>query len=104
MPKLREISFSARNRHVATMGFGSLLLAIGAVSVGWLPPLFNISVNSILEALRASDAGLLLGRISAVVGGAIVLHTWLRIGVDVLRGQLSRRCGVVCLQESFPSC
>ena len=84
-----QITDAARNRHVATMAFGSLLLAIGAVSVGWLPPLFNVAVNPILEAMRLSDAGVLLGRISAVVGGAIILHTWLRIGVDVLRQQLT---------------
>ena len=80
---------TADKRHIYTMGLGSFLLAIGALSVGWLPPLFNVSVNGILEAARLSDYGPIIGRVSAVIGGAIILHTWLRLGVDVLRKQIT---------------
>ncbi|MEY4322423.1 MAG: hypothetical protein RL410_204, partial [Actinomycetota bacterium] len=87
--KRRAIPAAARYRHIATIGLGSLLLGVGATSVGWLPPLFNVSVNPVLEALRLSNFGTLVGRFSAVIGGAIILHTWLRVGVDVLRRQLT---------------
>ena len=80
---------TADKRHIYTMGLGSSLLAIGALSVGWLPPLFDVSVNGILEAARLSDYGPIIGRVSAVIGGAIILHTWLRLGVDVLRKQIT---------------
>jgi len=66
--------------------FGSVLLAVGAIAIGWLPPIFNVHVNSVLESLRLTDYGQLLGRTAVVLGGVLVLHAWLSLGPIVLRG------------------
>lgn len=67
-----------------TGGLGSLLLGLGAVGVGWLPPLFDTTVNPLLDALRNTDNGQLLSHIAVVVGGALLLQAWLLLGSVVL--------------------
>ncbi len=61
------------------------LIAFGAVAVGWLPPLYNVRVNPILEALRLTDQGQFLGRVAVIMGGALLVHSWLVLGLAVLR-------------------
>lgn len=68
---------------------GSLALAIGALSMGWLPPLFHVDNLPWLDALRSSSAGELLGRTAVLVGGAMVLQSWLLLGTDVLSARIS---------------
>ena len=63
---------------------GSLLLAIGALSMGWLPPLFNVDSIPLLDALRTTTVGEILGRGAILIGGALVLQSWLLLGTDVL--------------------
>lgn len=68
---------------------GSLILAIGALAMGWLPPLFNIDQLPWLDALRMTTAGEVLGRSAVLIGGALVLHSWLLLGTDILGDRIS---------------
>lgn len=63
---------------------GSLVLAIGALGMGWLPPLFNLDAIPLLDALRTTSAGELLSRGSVLIGGAMLVQSWLLLGTDVL--------------------
>lgn len=74
--------------HGIAGAIGSLVLAIGALSMGWLPPLFKVDQLPWLEALRSSTSGELLGRTAVLVGGALVLQSWLLLGADVLGDRL----------------
>ena len=68
---------------------GSLVLAVGALSMGWLPPMFNIDQLPWLEVLRSTTSGEVLGRTAVLVGGALVLQSWLLLGADVLGDRLT---------------
>lgn len=68
---------------------GSLVLAIGALGMGWLPPLFNLDAIPLLDALRTTAAGELLSRGSVLVGGAMLVQSWLLLGTDVLGGRIT---------------
>lgn len=74
--------------HAGAGLLGTTLMAVGAVGVGWLPPLFNLEVNPVLAALRLTAGGPLLARTAVVVGGALLLHAWLLLGFDVLAQRL----------------
>ena len=71
--------------HGSVSTLGVFLIALGAVAVGWLPPLYDVSVNPLLEAMRLTEQGQLLGRASVVLGGALLVHSWLVLGLAVLR-------------------
>lgn len=79
-------------RHALPGLIGALLLAIGAVGVGWLPPpappLYQDSALPVVEMLR-SGIGSWAARALVIVGGAIVLQSWLVLGVDVMRGAVT---------------
>lgn len=68
---------------------GSLVLAIGALGMGWLPPLFNIDAIPLLGALRTTAAGEILSRGSVLVGGAMLVQSWLLLGTDVLSERIT---------------
>lgn len=63
---------------------GSGVLAIGALALGWIPPLFNVASVPVLGLLRSTSVGELLGRAAVLVGGALILQSWLLLGTDVL--------------------
>ena len=68
---------------------GSGVLAIGALALGWIPPLFNVASVPVLGLLRSTSAGELLGRAAVLIGGALILQSWLLLGTDVLSGRAS---------------
>lgn len=73
---------------------GSLLLAIGALGMGWLPPLFNVDAIPLLDALRTTAFGEFLSRGSVLVGGAMLVQSWLLLGTDVLSERLTTITGM----------
>lgn len=73
---------------------GSFILAIGALAMGWLPPLFNVDQLPWLDALRMTTAGEVLGRSAVLIGGALVLHAWLLLGTDILSGRVANVRGL----------
>ena len=77
-----------QRRHLRSHGLagaiGSAVLAIGSLALGWLPPLFNIDAIPVLSLLRTTSIGELLGRAAVLIGGALLLQSWLLLGADVL--------------------
>jgi alpha-1,6-mannosyltransferase len=76
--------FRVLRAHGLPGAIGSGVLAIGALSLGWLPPLFNVSALPVLGLLRSTGVGEVLGRAAVLVGGALILQSWLLLGTDVL--------------------
>jgi hypothetical protein len=66
---------------------GSLLMGIGAVSVGFLAPASNLATAPGMETLRGIAPGTtgfaVAGRLLVIVGVAILLQAWLRLGHHV---------------------
>jgi hypothetical protein len=78
---------------------GALLLAIGAVGVGWLPPLYNFDGYPVIAELRG-NVGSWAARGMVIAGGALLLQSWLTLGLEVMRGtlrDLQRLWGVLAL-------
>lgn len=71
--------------HGVPGAIGAAVLAIGSLALGWLPPLFNVDRIAVLALLRTTVVGESLGRLAVLVGGALVLQSWLLLGTDVLR-------------------
>jgi hypothetical protein len=63
---------------------GTLLMALGALGVGWLPPRSTLWTDDLIGALRSTTAGALLARAAIFLGVALVLQAWLVLGHDVL--------------------
>mgnify|MGYP003325349756 CR=1 FL=1 len=65
----------------------STVIALGALGVGWLP-IYGLVDVPFVHALRTTDIGMVLSRISIILGGALLLQAWLVLGSDVLAGHL----------------
>jgi hypothetical protein len=77
--------------HYVVVGLvGSILLAIGALGVGWLPVNTSLYGNPVVMALRTPGVGVALARFCVIVGMALILQAWLVLGYDVLRGRVTR--------------
>jgi hypothetical protein len=75
--------------HYVVVGLvGSLLVAIGALGVGWLPVNTSLYGNPVVMALRTPGVGVALARFCVIVGMALLLQAWLVLGYDVLRGRV----------------
>jgi alpha-1,6-mannosyltransferase len=71
----------------ALPGFvGSLILAAGALGVGWLPLAGGFLDADALDPMRGTTAGQLLSRAFVFVGIALLLQAWLILGHDLLAG------------------
>lgn len=73
---------------------GSLVLAIGALGMGWLPPLFNVEAIPVLGALRTTTVGEVLSRTAVLLGGAMLVQSWLLLGTDVLGERITSIAGM----------
>ena len=63
--------------HAAAGTVGTSVLAVGALAMGWIPPLFNVEAIPVLGLLRTTSQGELLGRAAVLIGGALLLQSWL---------------------------
>jgi hypothetical protein len=76
--------------HYVVVGLvGSILVAIGAFGVGWLPLNTSLHGNPVVMALRSPGLGVGLARFCVIVGMALILQAWLVLGYDVLRGRVT---------------
>lgn len=71
----------------AIPGFVAMLLvAIGALGVGWLPLNSVVTDLTVVDTMRTTTAGLWLSRLMVFVGVALLLQTWLVLGSDLMGG------------------
>jgi len=64
-----------------------LLIAVGALGVGWLPLETVVHNWPLVDVLRDTSPGLVLSRLMIFAGVAILLQTWLVVGYDLLSGR-----------------
>ncbi len=64
------------------------LITVGSYGVGWLPLRTVLFDDTLVRVLHESDLGKGISRAFVIVGGALLLQTWLVLGVDVLSGRL----------------
>lgn len=75
----------------ALPGFlGSMLIAVGALGVGWFPLSADILQWKFIDFVQTETIGLALTRSFVVVGAALILQVWLLVGVDALHGKILR--------------
>ena len=85
------MSWGSFTVHHVVPGFvGSLLIALGALGVGWLPLNTSLYGNVVVDALRSTTFGVGLSKASVFVGVALLLQAWLVLGYDVLHGRTER--------------
>jgi hypothetical protein len=65
----------------------TMLIAIGALGVGWLP-VDGVADIPFVHTLRTDGVGTLVSRASVILGGALLLQAWLVVGGDVLAGHI----------------
>ena len=70
---------------------GSLLIGLGAMGIGWLPPLADVDGNRLLAFLRLSDGGQVTSHLAVIVGGALLFQAWLVFGMQVLTHKARHR-------------
>ncbi len=63
---------------------GSCFMSVGSLGVGWFPLSANVLRLPIINYLQTSTLGLALTRSFVVVGAALLLQSWLVIGVDIM--------------------
>ncbi len=66
---------------------GTILIAVGAFGVGWLPLETVVHDWPLVAVLRDTSPGLILSRLMIFAGVAILLQTWLVVGYDLLSGR-----------------
>lgn len=62
---------------------GSLLMAIGAISVGFVAPSSGVTTWPGMETLRLNRPVAALGQLTVIIGVAVLLQAWLRLGHHV---------------------
>lgn len=82
----RALGANPHFKHYAYTLLGATLLGYAALALGWLPPLFDTSVNTLLNFSRATDFGILLGRIAIVISTGIIISQWLALGSNIRKG------------------
>ncbi|MGA0856761.1 MAG: polyprenol phosphomannose-dependent alpha 1,6 mannosyltransferase MptB [Candidatus Nanopelagicales bacterium] len=82
----RVLGANPHIKHYAYTLLGAILLGYAALALGWLPPLFDTSVNTLLNFARGTDVGILLGRIAIVIATGIIISQWLVLGSNIRKG------------------
>lgn len=67
----------------------TLLVAIGALGVGWLPLATALVDIPVVDALRSTTLGAVVSKGAVVIGIALLLQSWLLLGHDVMRGRVA---------------
>ena len=66
---------------------GTTALAVGALGVGWLP-LDGLADLALVRTMRHTGIGTFVSHALVILGGAVLLQSWLVLGADVLSGHL----------------
>jgi hypothetical protein len=68
---------------------GSVILAIGAFGVGYLPERAAIASWPVIEVLRTTTTGAIVSKGAVAVGAVLLLRAWLLLGGDVRAGRIT---------------
>lgn len=68
----------------------TMLVAIGAFGVGWLPLDTSLVEWPVVDAMRSTLLGSIVSKGSVIIGIVLLLQAWLLLGHDVLRGRTQR--------------
>lgn len=84
-PATPEVESSASlTAEFAVPGFvGTTLMAIGSLGVGWVAPASGLATTPLLEQLRANPAMAFTSKLLVILGVALLLQAWLRLGHHV---------------------
>ena len=74
--------------HLVPGVVATALITLGSLGVGWLPLNTGLYDDTLIRVLHETDLGKLVARALVIIGGALLLQTWLVLGVDVLSGRL----------------
>ena len=82
----------------------SVLLALGALGVGWIAPASPIAGDAVLSAVRDSTAGTALAKLLIIAGTALMLRVWLAAGVALRTASVdeARRSGLMAMAWGLP--
>ena len=75
-------------RTIAPGTIGSVMITIGSLGVGWLPPTTPLVDSQPFDALRNTGVGFGISRALLIAGGAMILQAWLVLGHDVLHHRI----------------
>jgi hypothetical protein len=76
---------------------GTAMVAVGSVSVGFVSPASGISTAPVIETLRLNSAFALVGWALVIIGVAVLLQAWLRLGHHVRTMRVSEPRGLLRL-------
>jgi alpha-1,6-mannosyltransferase len=76
-------------RSVVPGFIATILIAIGALGVGWLPLDTTLVDSAVVDALRSTTLGAVISKGAVVVGVTLLLQSWLLLGYDVLHGRVN---------------
>lgn len=84
-PASAEVESSASlTAEFAVPGFvGTTLMALGALGVGWVAPASGLANTPLLDQLRANPALAFISKAMVILGVALLLQAWLRLGHHV---------------------
>lgn len=75
-------------RYVVPGVVASLLITIGSLGVGWLPVGSTLNAWPLVESLRGSTSGVVVSKISVLLGVGLLLQSWLALGYGVMHSSL----------------
>lgn len=67
---------------------GTILIALGAFGVGWLPVDTAVSELPVIDALRSTQIGEIVSKFAVVAGIILLIQSWLFVGYDVMKGRV----------------
>jgi hypothetical protein len=84
-PPAPEVESSASlTAEFAVPGFiGTTLMAVGSLGVGWVAPASGLATTPLLDQLRANPALAFTTKLMVILGVALLLQAWLRLGHHV---------------------
>lgn len=75
-------------RYLVPGVIGTILVALGALGVGWLPLQTSLGEFPVVDAMRSTGIGAVVAKSAVVLGIAFLLQSWLVLGYDVLHGRV----------------
>lgn len=76
-------------RHTLVGLIGSVLLGVGALGVGYLPPRSRLGGDGLTDILRTTSVGRGFSHLLVIVGVIVLLRAWFQFGADVRAARIA---------------